>query len=522
MSASRFAAACRTVVFSLFLMSAITASALASETSDTSNGGMESLSLAGLFESAESYASLVKLPFLRVPSSVTIITAEDIKVTPAKSLYDLIEIYVPGALWMNHYDSPKLGIRGIIMDRNYKILLLVNGRNMNMKTKNGATSELVNWDLDDIYKVEVIRGPGSVTYGPGAVAGVINIVTKDAVKDPGNTVSGGFNWPYNSKNIKGKIGVVEDKMSFYGYGSLVKTKGLDKTHSFFTDWWWGSAGWRGETDSRGPQFSPGDPTFDPSRPTFNYLCDPNGEPQVKLYSELKILDNYKISARYVTGGSYQVPSRDWKDAPINDVRVESVTLDSNGTPVVTYAYLQNPVLKNDIWNSDKHFTTTVEGEQTIENINISGMLSWSSESFLRQKGAFTMGEDDTMVSSQTFQTYSNAENPIYFLQNSSENELFGRLLGSTDLFDGMLQVAGGLEVSRTWIRAAWGYEDKYIRLGDANNMVYGDDSPYLYQPGHRVTFLIEPGTQINVGKGWAMNTISGLGEINFAPSKYIT
>lgn len=112
------------------------------------------------------------------PASVTIITAEDIRNTPKRNLYDLIEVYVPGAIWMNHYDSPHLGFRGIINQRNDKFLVLVNGKMTNFKAHNGATNELENWDLDDIERIEVIRGSGSVIYGPGAVAAVINITTK--------------------------------------------------------------------------------------------------------------------------------------------------------------------------------------------------------------------------------------------------------------------------------------------------------------------------------------------------------
>ena len=102
---------------------------------------------------------------------------EMIKFTPARNIYDLIEVYVPGAIWMIHEEGPHMGIRGIIVNRNYKYLLLLNGRNLNNKGHFGAKSELEAWDLNDIERIEIIRGPGSVTYGPGAVGGVINIIT---------------------------------------------------------------------------------------------------------------------------------------------------------------------------------------------------------------------------------------------------------------------------------------------------------------------------------------------------------
>jgi len=114
----------------------------------------------------------------KVPLSITTITAEDIKHTPARNIYDLIGIYVTDALWMNQSSGKHSGIRGIIINANYKFLLLVNGVNIGLKNHPGAISELVNWNLSDIESVDIVRGPGAVRYGPGAIAGVISITTK--------------------------------------------------------------------------------------------------------------------------------------------------------------------------------------------------------------------------------------------------------------------------------------------------------------------------------------------------------
>ena len=78
-------------------------------------------------------AALTKLASTEIPASITVITAEDIKFTPARNIYDLIEVYVPGAIWMNYEDGPQLGIRGNIANRNFKYLLRFNGRLMNNK-----------------------------------------------------------------------------------------------------------------------------------------------------------------------------------------------------------------------------------------------------------------------------------------------------------------------------------------------------------------------------------------------------
>src|SRR5439155_3059341 len=113
----------------------------------------------------------------------------------------LLEVYVPGALWMAHNEGPHPGFRGIIVDRNYKFLLLVDGRLMNQKAHDGAVTELENWDLSDIAQIDVLRGPGSVTYGPGAIAGVISITTKSARKFAGQEARFTLVAPYDSRGI---------------------------------------------------------------------------------------------------------------------------------------------------------------------------------------------------------------------------------------------------------------------------------------------------------------------------------
>ncbi len=81
-------------------------------------------------------------------------------------------------------------LRGIINDREDKYLLLVNGRVMNERTHFGAMSERDLVLLRDIHHIDIIRGPGSALYGPGAVSMVINIVTLNADTFQGTEVTG--------------------------------------------------------------------------------------------------------------------------------------------------------------------------------------------------------------------------------------------------------------------------------------------------------------------------------------------
>jgi len=138
----------------------------------------------------ESVATLTPTDPKELPATVTTITSEQIKYSGARNLDELLEIYVPGFTYMYKAEGNQMGIRGIISDRNNKILLLVNGKKMNiMASDGGAVTERWFTMLGDIRRITVINGPGSAVYGAGAIAGVINIETFDGSESEGLEVT---------------------------------------------------------------------------------------------------------------------------------------------------------------------------------------------------------------------------------------------------------------------------------------------------------------------------------------------
>ena len=130
-------------------------------------------------------ATLTPTATRRMPASITSIDRTMIERSGARSMFDLLEIYVPNFHYLpHHYEAPHMGMRGLISHRDDKYLLVVNGRVLNEKTHFGALSERDMPMLGDIRKIDVVRGPGSVVYGPGAVSMVINIQT-DTFADHG-------------------------------------------------------------------------------------------------------------------------------------------------------------------------------------------------------------------------------------------------------------------------------------------------------------------------------------------------
>jgi outer membrane cobalamin receptor len=127
-------------------------------------------------------ASKFEQPATEAPSSVTVITSDEIKRYGWRTLGDVLAS-VPGFYVSYDRDYAYLGTSGVNLgDANSRILLLVNGHRVNNDLNDSAaidTSFIL--DLDLIDRIEIIRGPGSVLYGNNAFFGVINVITRKNV-----------------------------------------------------------------------------------------------------------------------------------------------------------------------------------------------------------------------------------------------------------------------------------------------------------------------------------------------------
>ena len=128
---------------------------------------------------------------LRVAAAIFVITPEDIVRSGATNIPDLLRL-VPG-LNVGQINSNNWAIsaRGFNHELSDKLLVLIDGRSVYTLTFAG-----VNWDtqdvpLEDIARIEVIRGPGGTVWGANAVNGVINIITKKASETQGMLATAG-------------------------------------------------------------------------------------------------------------------------------------------------------------------------------------------------------------------------------------------------------------------------------------------------------------------------------------------
>jgi outer membrane receptor protein involved in Fe transport len=125
------------------------------------------------------------------PVSITTLTRDQIQLSGARRLSDVLTLYVPGFFAVEDQDDTIAAFRGIAPDNNSKVLFMVNGHVLNTEWFLGPPDALLNGiALDSIERVDIIRGPGSATLGQGALLGIINVVTRIGVME-GHTLSAG-------------------------------------------------------------------------------------------------------------------------------------------------------------------------------------------------------------------------------------------------------------------------------------------------------------------------------------------
>lgn len=176
------------------------------------------------------------------PAAISVITQEDIRRSGATYIPELLRM-VPG-LHVARLDGNKWAIasRGF-NDRFAKNLLVqVDGRTVYAPLTAGVFWEVVDYPLEDIERIEVIRGPGASVWGANAVSGIVNIITKSSKDTQGGYVSGGGGNELHGFGDFRLGGKVNDKLTYRIFG-----KGLNQDEQFSplgdpNDQWWRASG----------------------------------------------------------------------------------------------------------------------------------------------------------------------------------------------------------------------------------------------------------------------------------------
>jgi outer membrane receptor for ferrienterochelin and colicins len=114
------------------------------------------------------------------PASISVVTADEIAAFGYTSLTEALA-GVRGTFTSNDRSYESVGFRGFSPPGDYtnRVLVLVDGHPLNdAVTGQGYVGHDLDVDLANVDHIEIVRGPGSVLYGTGALFGVINVVTR--------------------------------------------------------------------------------------------------------------------------------------------------------------------------------------------------------------------------------------------------------------------------------------------------------------------------------------------------------
>ncbi|MBL8427624.1 MAG: TonB-dependent receptor plug domain-containing protein, partial [Dechloromonas sp.] len=180
-------------------------------------GGIAAADESIYFSELPVVASVSRLPqrLADAPTAVTVIDRDMIKASGVRDLNDVFRL-VPGFQTYPHTTEPaRVSYHGL-NDEDYspRVQVLIDGRSMYSPLfGNGVNWATIPVALDDIERIEVVRGTNSVSYGSNAFLGVINIITVDPALTRGLSVSvshGSQNVRDQALRLGGQIGEVGD------------------------------------------------------------------------------------------------------------------------------------------------------------------------------------------------------------------------------------------------------------------------------------------------------------------------
>ena len=189
-------------------------------------------------------------------AAVYVISNEDIRRSTAKTIPDLLRT-VPGVnVAQLDAHTWSVTVRGQGGEYATKLLVLVDGRSVYTPFFSGVFWDTIDLVLEDVDRIEIVRGPGGTVWGANAVNGVINIVTKSAEDTQGGLVSAAAgNTIDGSLSLRHGGTIGEDHFyRMYAKGVQYDESGTDFLGGVANDVWeQGRAGFRYDHDLNSEQ-----------------------------------------------------------------------------------------------------------------------------------------------------------------------------------------------------------------------------------------------------------------------------
>ena len=191
----------------------------------------------------------------RVPAAVHVITREDIRRSGVTTLVDALRL-APG-VQVARIDSNKwaVGVRGFASSLTRSLLVLIDGRSVYTPLFAGTYWDMQDVLLEDVERIEVIRGPGGSLWGANAVNGVINIITRSSRETRGGYVSLGAGTMEHAQVGLRYGGEVNERVTYRVYAKAFdRGPGFHPTGDAFDDWHVAQGGFRADWE-RSPRDS---------------------------------------------------------------------------------------------------------------------------------------------------------------------------------------------------------------------------------------------------------------------------
>ncbi len=182
-------------------------------------------------------ASRLRQPTSETPNAVTVIDRDMIKASGFRNIVDLFNL-VPG-MYVD-YDSghtPFVSYHGATDEYTRRMQVLVDGRSIFMPPYNTVLWRDLPLHIDDIERIEVVRGPAATSYGSNSIFGVINITTRDASALEGaklSVIQGNAGGGNGASDIAMHFGKRDDQFNYRLTISKSTDKGLRFPESYLT------------------------------------------------------------------------------------------------------------------------------------------------------------------------------------------------------------------------------------------------------------------------------------------------
>ncbi len=166
-------------------------------------------------------ATRVETPVEKLPVSVQVITSKEIAESGVSNLDDLLIRYLPYHFHKYPGVTTQVKVRGFGTNlfgeagRRNEVLILIDGNP-------AGTSNIAAIPLENIERIEIVKGPGSVVYGASAMGGTINIITKKGIGRP--TASAGYthgSWNLSKTHFSSQGGILSGKLGFSIGGRVI-------------------------------------------------------------------------------------------------------------------------------------------------------------------------------------------------------------------------------------------------------------------------------------------------------------